>query len=138
MDNMQKYQTNSGKHSLKMPSMFQILISLATRKVWLIHLTKQYNALPSNTKILNHNMQVFKPALKHYPLTPSFHSIEESFSTGYSYIHTYIHAYIHTYINTYIFIPLILSLHQLHLNMEHVNKHQTTQDIEKYIHNIRQ
>jgi len=29
---------------------------------------------------------------------------------------------------TCIFIPLIQSLHQLHLNMEHVNKHQTTQD----------
>jgi len=101
---MQKYQTNSEKHSLKMPSMLQILMSLATRKVWLRQSTKQYNALPSNIKILNHNMQVFKPALRHYPLIPSFHSVEESFSTGYSYIHRYVHTYMHTYIHTYIHI----------------------------------
>jgi len=31
------------------------------------------------------------------------------------------------YIHTYIFIPLIQSLHQLHLNLGHVNKHKTTQ-----------
>jgi len=33
--------------------------------------------------------------------------------------------------NTYIFSPLIQSLHQLVLNMEHVNKHQTTQHMWK-------
>jgi len=32
------------------------------------------------------------------------------------------------YIHTYIFIPLIQSLHQLHLNMKLVNKHKTAQD----------
>ena len=41
--------------------------------------------------------------------------------------HTYIHTHTHTHIHTYIFIPLIQPLHQLHLNMEHVNKHQTKQ-----------
>ena len=35
------------------------------------------------------------------------------------------------FIHTYIFIPLIQSLHQLHLNVEHVDIHQTTQDIKK-------
>jgi hypothetical protein len=35
------------------------------------------------------------------------------------------------YIYTYLFIPLIQSLHQLRLNMEDVNKHQTTQDTQK-------
>ena len=34
---------------------------------------------------------------------------------------------IYEYIHTYIFIPQIQSPHQLHLNMKHVNKHQTTQ-----------
>jgi hypothetical protein len=32
------------------------------------------------------------------------------------------------YIHTYVFISLIQSLHQLHLNMKHVNKYQTTQN----------
>jgi len=32
------------------------------------------------------------------------------------------------HIHTYLFIPLIQSLHQLHLSMEHFNEHQTTQD----------
>jgi len=62
-----------------------------------------------------------------------------------TYIHTHTHTYIHTYththtyIHTYIFIPLIQSLHQLHLNMEHVNKHLTnTRHIDKYNHKVRQ
>ena len=53
--------------------------------------------------------------------------------------HIYIHTHTHTYIHTYIFIPLIQSLHQLHLNMEHVNKHLTnTRHIDKYNHKVRQ
>ena len=31
----------------------------------------------------------------------------------------------------YIFIPVIQSQHLLHLNIQHVNKHQTTQDTQK-------
>jgi len=86
----------------------------------------------------------------HTPLTISF-------SFHYTYICTYIHMYLHTYIctcirtymyayihivrtyiHTYIFIPLSLSLLLLHLNIEHANKHQTAQDIVKYIYKIRQ
>jgi hypothetical protein len=36
------------------------------------------------------------------------------------------------YIHTYIFIAPIQSLHHWHLNMKHVIKHQTTQDIKKH------
>jgi hypothetical protein len=36
-----------------------------------------------------------------------------------------------TYIHTYIFISQIQFLHQLHLNMKHVNKYQTTQNTKK-------
>jgi hypothetical protein len=44
------------------------------------------------------------------------------------------HTHTHTHIYIYIFISQIHSLHQLHVNMKHLNKYQTTQSTKKNTH----
>jgi hypothetical protein len=38
---------------------------------------KSFNNLPPTIKSLNHNIKVFKPALKDYHLTHSFYSVDD-------------------------------------------------------------
>jgi hypothetical protein len=80
VDNMEKFQTNSGIYSISTRYRYNLHVpnsnlSKYQKGVYYSGI-KLFNNLPSNVKNLSHNIKVFKRSLKEYLLSHSFYSAE--------------------------------------------------------------
>jgi hypothetical protein len=79
-DNMEKFQTNSDIHSINTRhkhDLHQPCANLTSYQNGAYYAGfKLFNTLPDSIKSLNHDVKVFKPALKGYLLSHSFYSVE--------------------------------------------------------------
>jgi hypothetical protein len=73
MDNMKKFQTNSDTHNINTRHKYDLCLlnAIITRYKKIMYYTgiKLFSTLLASIKSLNHNIKVFKPALKDYLLT---------------------------------------------------------------------
>jgi hypothetical protein len=81
VDSMEKFQTNSDIHSINTRhkhDLHQLSANLTNyqKDAYCVGI-KLFSTLPDSIKSLNHDIKVFKPALKDYLLSHSFCSIEE-------------------------------------------------------------
>jgi superoxide dismutase len=85
VDNMEKFQTNSDIHNIHTRHkhyLHQLSTNLTSYQKRAYYAgMKLFNTLSDSIKSLNHDIKVFKPALKDYLLSHSFYSVEEFTST---------------------------------------------------------
>jgi hypothetical protein len=81
VDNREKFQANSDIHSISTRYRYNLHVPNTNlnkyqKEVYYSGI-KLFNNLPPYIKSLNHNIKIFKPALKEYFLSHSFYSVEE-------------------------------------------------------------
>jgi hypothetical protein len=80
---MEKFQTNSDIHSISKKCRYNLKVPNSTlskcQKGIFYSGIKLFNNLPPSIKCLNHDIEMFKPALKEYLLSHPFCSVEEFF-----------------------------------------------------------
>jgi hypothetical protein len=81
VDNMEKFQTNSDIHNINTRhkhDLHQLSANLTSYQKGAYYAEiKLFNSLPKSIKSLNHDIKLFKLALKDYLLFHSFYSVEE-------------------------------------------------------------
>jgi hypothetical protein len=81
VENLDKFQRNTDVHSLNTRRKLDLLMPHANltkyqKGVYYMSI-KLFNHLPPKIKSLNYDIKVFKPALKDYPLSHYFYSVDD-------------------------------------------------------------
>jgi hypothetical protein len=77
VENLDKFQINTDAHNLNTRYKYDLHMPNTNLTKYQKGGIKLFNNLPPIIKSLNHDIKVFKPALKDYLLTHSFYSVDD-------------------------------------------------------------